>query len=77
MKNTLCPSFLIMDIRDPKPNGGLFSPVKKGLFSGAAEVVNSMFKYPSAFYLKRDNIVELMGCFKAAEVWMHQSECCV
>ena len=43
MKNTLCPSFLITDMRDPNPNGGLFSPVKKGLFSGAADVVNSMF----------------------------------
>ena len=50
MKNTVCPSFLIMDTREPNPNGCLLSFVKKGLFSGAADVVNSMFMYLPCIY---------------------------
>jgi hypothetical protein len=43
MKNTLCSSFLVNEIREPIPKGGLFSFVKKGLLSGAAEVVKRIF----------------------------------
>lgn len=50
MKNTLCPLFLTNEIREPSPNGGLFSLVKKGLLFGAADVVNNMFMQLNQIY---------------------------
>ncbi len=43
MKNTSCPALRSTEIKNPIPIGGLFSVVEKGLWAGAADVVNKTF----------------------------------